>query len=51
MEPNMQRQSGQNGYEPPALIRVHVDPVRDLLMACAKVSGQNAACNLTPSAT
>lgn len=39
-------------YEPPAIIEVHVDPQKELLMAtgCAFSGGQSPACNASPGA-
>ena len=39
-------------YEPPAILEVHVDPQKELLMAtgCAFSGGQSAACNASPGA-
>jgi hypothetical protein len=39
MEPKMQRDSAKLRYEPPALVSVMVDPVKDLLMTCNKSTG------------
>ena len=39
MEPNMQKGERPKSYQPPRVIRVHIDPVKDLLMTCLQTSG------------
>jgi hypothetical protein len=41
MEPKMQRDERPKSYESPRVIRVHIDPVKDLLMTCLQTTTES----------
>jgi hypothetical protein len=47
MEPKMQKDERPKSYQPPTVTRVHIDPVKDLLMTCLQTSG--GQCDFSPT--